>query len=133
MGTIDTALFTRMSTFAGLSALIGTRIYPAPAAQDVAGDYVTIQQISGPRQYAMGGATGLVDARFQVDCWSGSSVGVRALAEQVRLALSHYHGTSDSVTVDLVLLENEQKLYDEEAELHRVIHDYVVSYREATS
>lgn len=130
MGTIDSAIYTRLSGFAGLSALVSTRIYPAPIPETPTYPLVTYMQVSGVRVYAMSNQTPLVDARFQVDSWATTSTGVRALAEQVRLALSAYSGTSDSVVIDLITLENEQKIYDDEAGLHRVIQDYFIAYRE---
>lgn len=133
MSSIDTALYTRLSGFAGLAALVGTGIYPPPAPQDATYPLVTFQQISGVRTHVMGpNETGFVDARFQVDSWATSSTSARAVAEQVRLALSCYRGTSDTIVIDLVVIENEQALYDDEVELHRIIHDYIVHYRETT-
>ena len=130
MSSIDTALYTRLTGFAGLRALIATRVYPPPTPQNGPYPLVTLTLISAVRIYAMGDQTPLVDSRWQIDVWASSSETARAVAEQVRLALSHYHGTSDTVVIDLVLMENEQKFYDSEAELHRVIQDYIVSYRE---
>jgi hypothetical protein len=46
MATMDAALFSRLSSFAGLKALIGTRIYPAPAPQNAAYPLVTYQEVS---------------------------------------------------------------------------------------
>ena len=129
--SIDSALYTRMSGFAGLIALTGTRIYPPPIPQNATYPCCTYQQISGPRGYVYGNQSGFVDARFQVDSWATTSVAVRAVAEQVRLCLSIYKGTSDSVVIDLITLIDEQRLYDDEAKLHRAVHDYMITYRES--
>lgn len=125
MGSIDTALYTR------LSGLISTRIYPAPIPQNATYPLVVYQQISGPRSYSMGVQSLIVRARFQLDSWAQTSLAVRSLAEQVRSALSNYHGTSDGVVIDHVELVNEQKLYEDEADLHRMIQDYMIDYRES--
>jgi hypothetical protein len=131
MASIDTALYTRLSGFAGLAALVATRIYPAPVPQNATYPLITYQQISGIRAYVYSNQSGWVRARFQVDCYAASSTGARALAEQVRLALSIYRGTSDTIVIDLIQLENEIKFYEDDVDLHHVIHDYIVDYREA--
>jgi len=131
MASIDTALYTRMTGFAGLAALVGTRIYPAPIPQGATYPLVTYQQISGVRDYVYSNQSGLVRARFQVDSYAETATGARALAEQVRLALSIYNGVSDGITIDLIQIINEERVYDDEVDLHRIIHDYMVDYREA--
>lgn len=129
--SIDSAIYTRMSGFAGLSALVSTRIYPAgDVPQNATYPLCTYSQISGVRGYVMGGQSEFVDARFQVDSWGETSISVRAVAEQVRLGLSTYHGTSDSVVIDYIVMDNEICDYDSDAELHRIIHDYRIVYRE---
>ncbi len=131
MASIDTALYTRLSGFANLAALVGTRIYPAPIPDNPTYPLITVQEISGIRGYVYGpNQDGSVRARFQMDSWAENSTGVRAVAEQVRLALSAYRGTSDTIVIDLITIDNEQKLYDDDADLHRVIQDYIVHYRE---
>jgi hypothetical protein len=130
MASIDTAIYTRLAGFAGLSALVSTRIYPPPAPQNCTYPAVTFMQISGMRDYVMGNQSGLVEARFQLDSWAETSVGVRTLAEQVRLALSNYSGTSDTIVIDHIRLLDEQRIYEDGDELFRIIQDYIVNYRE---
>lgn len=130
MSNIDTAIYTRLSTHAGLAALVSTRIYPPPAPQDATYPLVTYQQISGIREYAMTTQVGLVDGRFQFDVWAETRPGARTVAEQVRQALSNYRGTSDTIQVDFVRMDTELVDYDEDAALHRVLQDYIISYRE---
>jgi hypothetical protein len=128
MASIDTALFTRLS---GNVALAGTRIYPPPIPQNATYPLVTYQQISGVRDYVYSNQSGLVRARFQMDSYAETAMGARALAEQVRLCLSIYRGTSDTIVIDLIQIINEQRVYDEDVGLHRLIHDYQIDYREA--
>jgi hypothetical protein len=130
MASIDTALYTRLSTFAGLVALASTRVYPPPAPQGATFPLVTYQQISGIRSYVYGNQSGFVVARFQLDSWAESAIGARALSEQVRLALSNYHGTSDTIVIDYISIESEQRLFEDDVELHRISQDYMVYFRE---
>ncbi len=131
MSSIDSALYTRLVAFPGLAELVSTRIYPPPIPQNPTYPLVTLQQISGVRGYVMGNQSGAVAARFQVDSWAETSIGARALAEQVRLAMSIYRGTSDSVVIDLITIENETRLFEDGVELHRIMQEYLVNYRES--
>ena len=133
MASIDSALYTRLSGFAGLAALVSTRIYPPLAPQNATYPLVTYQQISAIRPYAMGTQIGLVQARFQLDSWAETSPGARAVSEQVRLALSNYSGTSDTIVINHCELVNEQRGDPEDqGELHRIIQDFMVWFFEAS-
>ena len=130
--SIDSALYTRLSGFAGLAALVSTRNYPLIAPQNGTYPLVTYQQISGTRDYVMGNQSGLVMARFQLDSWAQDvPASARAVANQVRLALSNYHGTSDSVVIDYIELMNETVMGQPDEEFWRISQDYMVTFREA--
>jgi hypothetical protein len=121
-----------MKNFAGLGALVSTRIYPSPIPQNPTYPLVTYQKIDAPRDYVMGNQSGLVFSRFQVDSWAETYDACEALAEQVRLSLSNYAGTSDTIVIDWVEMDNEQgPMWDEVSGLQRVIQDYMVTYFEA--
>ena len=132
MSSIDTAVYTRLAACAGLTALVSTRIYAHFTPQNATYPCVVHNQISGPRQYVMGEQNPIVRARWQLDSYAATSVAARAVSEQVRLALSNYHGTSDSVVIDHVEQVNELSDYNESEELHRVIQDFMIDFRETT-
>jgi len=48
----------------------------------------------------------------------------------VRLALSNYAGTSDTIVIDYVLMESETRIFEDESDLHRISQDFIVHYRE---
>lgn len=131
MGNIDTALYTRLSNFAGLIALTSTRIYPGLAPQDCAYPFVVYEQLSGVRDYVMGNQSGLVSSAFKLDSWGETRSSARSVAEQVRLALSNWHGTSDGVTIDWTEMDTELSDYDAEAFAYRVIQWYTIHHRES--
>ena len=77
----------------------------------------------------MGSDTGLARARIQVDGWAKSYDEVRAVAEQVRLALQRWSNSVGTVVQDIYIL-NELDLYETETRLHRVMFDFDVVYVE---
>lgn len=137
MASIDSALITRLKNFAGLSALVGARVFahPLPTKSTAYDPYpcVEIAQTHGRRDYVMGGQSGLVRAHFDIWAWDDSPAKVRAIAEQVRRALSGYSGTSDTVTIDHIELMDEDRVdnaSDAVGDDTAIVQDYLVWYRE---
>ena len=126
---IEETLFTRLSTFAGLTALIGTapvRLFPVIMPEGTVKPAVTYQLISGPREAAMGSDPGLVHARYQFTAWDITNLSVRNVIKQVRLALERYRvaGVQDC------FIESEYDLHDDAAYIHGRGLDVIVHHTE---
>jgi hypothetical protein len=130
VATIDTAIWLRLSGYAGLSALVAARIYPPPVPQNAVYPLVTYQLIDEVEQHAFGVASGIVDTRYQVDCWAFTLSGARALATQVRLALDNYAGTSDTIIILNSFFDSGKVMdFDPEEGVHRYSQDFLIEYR----
>lgn len=128
--SLDTVLYTRLTTFAGLTALISDRVYARnELPQGVALPAVSFMRAGVERVSAMGVDTGLARARVQVDAWASTYDGVRAVAEQLRLALQRWRNVTGTVVQDTYVL-TELDLYEPETRLHRVMFDFDVVYVE---
>ena len=127
--SIEETIFSRLSTFAGLIALVSTRIYPVIMPQGVTHPAVTYQLISGIREAAMGSDPGMVRARFQFTAWASTHLAARNVIKQVRLALERYR----VATVEDCFVETEYDVFDEDAILHGRGLDMIVHHTEATS
>ncbi len=140
----------------GVQALIGAppalRLYPDAAPQNESRLRATYQLVSEPQNYHLGGPSGQVMARIQVDCWSAWTIGtsagqsyrdVRALAEAIRKAnagtlpagrgLDGYAGTLFGLTVQRCSLEGQQSLpeapqHADELPTRRLSQDWVITY-----
>lgn len=130
---IQQALFTILSAHPGLSALVGSRIYPLILPQNPAYPALTYQRVSGPREQSHDGPSGLARPRFQVSCWHPDFDQAKAAAEQVRLALAGYRGIVGGLEIEGIQVENELDLYDPDAKVYRVILDFVIWHQEATT
>lgn len=144
MSTMDHDGFRgRLVATSSVLSLVGgsaekARIYPLRLPQ--AGEFpaLTYARISGRRDYHMTGASGVAEARLQVDCWAESYGAVKALADAVRLSLSGFRGTVNGVVLQSVFLDverdaEEPALDAADFKLYRVSQDYMVRYEEATS
>lgn len=105
--TIETALFSILIGDATINSLIATRVYPNIVPQNAPMPAITYQQISGPRDHVMAGPTGLVGARYQINCWASSYAGAKELAEAVRKELDGYSGTVNTRVIEVIILEDE--------------------------
>jgi hypothetical protein len=130
MAELETVLFTRLSTYAGLIALTSTRIYPLIMPQNPTLPAVTYQRIDGPRESAFSAEMGLAHPRIQVDSWAKTYAGAKAVATQVRTALQRWSSEAvDPVVLDC-LLESDGDEYEPDANIYRVRQDWIVWHRE---
>jgi hypothetical protein len=124
---IEETLFTRLSTFAGLAALVSTRIYPVIMPQGVTHPAVTYQKISAVRETAMGTDPGLVRTRFAINAWDTTYASVKAVINQVRLAMERWRATG----IQDCFIETEIDLYDDAARIHYTAMDVILIHTEA--
>jgi len=85
--SIESDLYAHLKNDSGVSALIGTRIYPLMAPQNVIDPYITYQVVNDNSKQCIGGSVYQNDTRFQVDCWSKKYSEVKAIKEAVESAL----------------------------------------------
>ena len=112
MADAAAAVRTRLTVYAGTTALIGTRAFFGFLPQNPTLPASVVQQISGPREHAMGSDVDKFPARVQVKAHATTRAGAKALAEQQRAALQRYTGTSAGTVVGDSFLIDE----DDEAE-----------------
>lgn len=91
---------------------------------------VVYKRVTTDRDETHDGPSGLVDARFQFDCWADTTDGAEAVANQLRDALHGWSGTSAGVRIDAIHSAGEMDLDDPETGRERVIADYVIAHAE---
>ena len=96
---------------------------------------IAYQQISGPRDHVMDGVSGLVNSRYQFNCWAESYAGAKNLSEAVRIELDSYSGTVNSREIEVIHLDNEGDMpmvVDDIEKLNRYGKrlDFIVWYKE---
>lgn len=119
----------RGRTHAGLTALIGTRLYPGVLPQKCTYPAVNYSRVTAPRVSAMGADTGLVRARFQFDIWAETYAAARAVATQVIAAYKRWN-TTTGVTIQDIYLVGDVDLYEDETRIHHPALDFEVIYQE---
>ena len=105
---IEQAIYSILTNDATVSGLVSSRVYPNKVPQGVSLPAVTYQQISGRREHTMAESIGMVESRFQINCWDDSYSGTRTLSNAVRNVLdSITSGTYSSTFIYTAFLDNE--------------------------
>lgn len=89
---ILTALYAFLVDEPTLAAIRGDRLYPSIAPQKAAMPYQTFQLIDSPRVRYMGGTSGLVNPRVQINSFAETFDAMRQLNEATRLVVTPLHG-----------------------------------------
>ena len=125
--SIETDIRARLLADAGVSAIVGTRIYAVILPQDPTYPAASYQRISGPRMQELAGATDRAMARIQIDSWAVTYAGAQSLAAAIRESLNGFIGTLTTHHA-VIRLDNERDWYESEAGVYRVIQDYTCNH-----
>lgn len=124
---VNEGLYSRLSGYAGLTALVNKRIYPMILPQDCKMPAVTFQRISGPRIHAMGNDMPLVHPRYQVSAISDDYDQARSVADQIISALKNERdATWGSLTVQASYVEDDQDFYEDDTRRFRIPVDVII-------
>lgn len=94
---IEAALYDELVNDAGVSALVGTRIYPLLVPQEQAYPAVAYQVISKYRTASQSGKNQIVEARIQYTINASTYTSLRSVAAAVRAALEGFTGVMGGV------------------------------------
>ena len=90
--------------------LVALRIYPLAAPQGADMPYVVYDTSIAPGE-AMDGHSGMTFADFSFNVYDETYTSVKAISEQVRLALDGWSGSASSVTVTSVIHQSSSDVY----------------------
>lgn len=127
MTTLEQSMYSQLTGYSALSALVGTRVHPLVLDPDGDLPQVLYQRISAVREQAFGQSTKGTTARFQFTVWAdGASAytSARAVMTEVRNALVGWTWNSNKVEV---YFDADIDDYDAETRLFRVIQDVFVT------
>lgn len=123
-------IYNLLTTDAGVSALVGNRVFPAVMEQGVTMPAICYTIISAGRISALIQDTDLVETLVQVDCYSETYPQARDVHQAVRAAMQRYQGTNAGIVIDDVVVEDERDIREEETKLFRTSVDYLFTFRE---
>ena len=127
--SFEEGLFYYLDNYAGLSAEVDDRIYPAKLPPSPVLPAVTYNRISTPRLSKFQDQF-LPHARFQFDCWAMEFSRAKNVAAQVKAALDVYSGLMGTYTVEVSLIDDEIDTYEPETGYWHSIIDAIIWYIE---
>lgn len=127
--SIKSVIYTRLTTYAGLSALTALRIYPDVAPHTPTTPFITYGEVSSEHHSAMGIDSQVVTSRYQFDVWADSDASRIAVTEQLRKALQRWRNTSGTV-VQATFYLNDVDIYEPDTEYFRKSVDFEINYEE---
>lgn len=134
MASIASVIWTRLDNHAGLTALVGSRVYQMTLPDIPVYPAVTMQQIGGGPFHGMTADYGIDELRFQMDSWGDTIISAHLVAAQVKDALSRWADATTSPVILDVMLDNELDEFDSDlqsnAGAYHVVQDYIFMHRE---
>lgn len=130
MNIPEPAIYALLAADAGVSALVGARIYQGRLPQDPTYPALVYQVVSEQMDTAYDGAVGPGTQRIQVDSYDDDYPGSRALDAAVKEALTGARGTYATVQIEGVFQAGSRYLYEEDPtlRLHRWSSDFFVHW-----
>ncbi|MCK9600682.1 MAG: DUF3168 domain-containing protein [Sphaerochaeta sp.] len=133
---IEQALYSYLSGYSGLTAIVGYRIYPVIRPKDSSLPAVVFQKISDSPFHTLEKDPSFTRSRFQFTGWAkdidGGASGYaqcKDIAAQLKAALRDYSGTMGGVggvNVSGALLENESDGYEDSTDEYRCDLDFFI-------
>ncbi len=128
--SIEDAIVARMTGYAGLAALVSSRIYAVQAPQNPTLPYIVFERVSSSKISLMSADTGVSEARFQFTCYGSTYTSARNVVEQVRQCWQRYSGTVSSVVILDTEIETDQDEFDPDTKEYYSIMDIMITHRE---
>jgi len=128
---IEEGLMTYLLAQTGVTGYVGERIHFVHAPQNVTTPYIIIIKISAVREHSHDGSSELAHPRFQLSVFAGTYSGVKTVTAALQTVLQAYSGTMGSVSVDVVLYDNETDMYEQETGLYHTALDYIIWHEES--
>lgn len=130
--SISTAIFALVTTFADITAIIGTnpqRWYPQKLPQPPVYPVVTYGLVDEIDTYSHSGFSGLVDTRMYLTLWATTYLAVDNLATIIKADFRGYKGTIGGITIDRIFCVDHGTSYNEVTQIHKRDIDLLIGYR----
>lgn len=137
---INDALYSYLSGYAGLTALVSNRIYPDILPQNPSYPAITYHDVSEDEiDTFTQPTTTLMMPVYQFNCWGDTRSSSKAVAKQLRLAFKNYHGVMGGVggvTISAIRIINRMSDFEIDGDgkiiAYRTLCDFEISYQEVS-
>jgi hypothetical protein len=137
MISIEEGIVYLLKNNAGVSALVGTRVYAQKLPQTPTTPALTYQLITPRSLISHQGMSGTAYPRYQITGWDTTEAGISALMKAVRICMSCYKGTvgaaPNTVVIQASLPVGGYETYEPETGLFMRALDFEIWHAEALS
>jgi hypothetical protein len=137
MADVATAVRQYLVGKSAVSAIVSSRIYPDTLPQGATLPAVTYTKISTVHEHVLSTLAGLAASRIEFSCFANNRADANNLASVIQqCGIIAHKGTTNSVDIRAVQLEDGQQTYQEPptdgSQVHRYVttFDLMVSYQE---
>jgi hypothetical protein len=127
--SIENAIYTMLNGHAGLSALVGVRIYPMYLPQTPTLPACAYRLTSAQTISLLATDTNIIEARYEIAVFSKTYDQCVATADQLRQALQRQSGTVETVVILDITIDNIDQSFDQDFEIYEITTDVTISYR----
>jgi len=125
---LEQAIYSYISTYPGLIALVGSRIYPLVMPQNPTYPAVVYSRVSRVYEKDLLG-TAWNQSRVQFSVYAKEYLEAKRVAEQLRAAFRDYKGEINGINVMLADVTNEIDLYEPDKALYHVLVDILIIHK----
>lgn len=125
---LEKAIYSYISTYPGLTALVGNRIYPLVIPQNPTYPAVAYSRVSRVYEKDLSG-TAWNQSRMQFSVYARKYSDAKAVVEQIRAAFRDYRGKINGIDVMLADISNEVDLYEPDTALFHVSIDILIIHK----
>ncbi len=116
--TIETALYSELSTTSEVTAVVSTRIFPQVAPLTVPYPFIVYSVINSIPEHHAGGASTLTNVSMQIDVWAETVAELLTIVEVLRNALDGFIGDMGTENLDIQSCFMETRRTFEEPDPH---------------
>ena len=129
--SLETAIYTYLSTHAQIQPIVGVRVYPVILPQNPTYPAITYRR-DGDSRYATidGNQSAFISASMFVDSWAETYSGAKVLADAVKAAFQNLTGDMAGLAVNRVHMGGYVEVYETEVQAYRVSHEIIVNFSE---
>jgi hypothetical protein len=100
MPNVGSSLRTKLLSYAGVSSLVGQRMYPDTLKQNSTLPAIVYRRVSTARDHQIDDVTRLAHSRFEFICVAASRVVADSIADAIRTSgICSFAGVVDSITL----------------------------------
>ena len=126
----EAALQQYLITFPGLTAIVGTRVYPLTMPQNTTYPALTYQRVSERTIQSHQGTSNFAYTRYRFMCWAKTFPAARQLASALKGAIIGYRGAMGARWAGSIRHDNELDNYDEQTKTFSVLSDFIIGHNE---